>query len=79
MDFFKNMPNGKQYANISCTMELYAFIVDSKFIMEQDFRLNSIKQKNELHNESEVLKDLYKQQRQLNDKIRIEEQKLNHK
>lgn len=78
MDFFKDMKNGKQYANISCTMEVYAYLMDSNFFLEKDFRLNTIKQKNELHSESEVLRDLYKKQRKLNDQIRIEEQKLNH-
>lgn len=79
MDFFKDMKNGKQYANISCTMNVYAQLVDSNFVLEKDFRLNTIKQKNELHNESEVLRGLYKAQRKLNEQIRIEEQKLNHK
>lgn len=79
MDFFKDMKNGKQYANISCSMNVYAHLVDSNFVLEKDFRLNTIKQKNELHSESEVLKDLYKKQKKLNDQIRIEEQKLNHK
>ena len=79
MDFFKDMKNGKQYANISCSMSVYAYLMDSNFVLEKDFIINTIKQKNELNNESEVLIDFYKKQRKLNDEIRVEEQKLNHK
>lgn len=79
MNFYKDMKNGEEFANVSCTLEVYAEILKSKFTIEKDFRLNSIKQKNEEHKESELLQRLYKELRALKDKISIEEQKINHK
>jgi len=77
-DFFNDMREGEQFANLFVDMDTLHYIRNN-FEQEEQYRLNSIKQKNSEHKEDKLLCELYKEQTKINIKVREREQELNHK
>ena len=76
-EFFQELREGEQYANVSVTLEVYQEI-RNVYLEEEDFKLNHIKQKNSKLNEDPLLCDLYKKRSKLSREITKEEHKLNN-
>ena len=77
-EFFQELREGEQYANVSVTMEVYQEI-RNVYLEEEDYKLNHVKAKNSELNENPLLCEMYKERSKLNREISKEEYKLNNK
>jgi len=76
-DFFNDLRQEEEYATLSVNIDLLNAI-RLNYLLERDYKLHSIKQKNDSHYKDEILTDLYKQKRKIANKISEREQELNH-
>lgn len=77
--FFEELQENETYYNVSLRKEAFADLQSSRaHIRGVDWELNSIKQNNPLHREDEVLMELKRKARPLQNKITEREQELNH-
>ena len=76
-NFFTLLREGEEYFNLTTKENVYSYMLKN-FEKESDFTLNHIKQKNGIHKEDPILKELYKEKRKITNKITEREQKLNH-
>ena len=77
-EFFQELREGEQYANVSVTMEVYQEI-RNVYLEEEDYKLNHVKAKNSELNDNPLLCEMYKERSKLNREISKEEYKLNNK